>query len=187
MEDGRILVAGGGAGSDKSAEIFVPATGTFVLPQGQPLERRIFHAAALTRTGTVLLAGGGPAQAEQYDPAQDAFLPAGSNPVYGLATTDSPLFLTLTPIPGKRIVQIGGFAADGAGPGLGLVLDQVQVWAATGLSATGAFYRMFFDLAVPRAAHTVTPLSDGRFLVVGGFGTTENTHEKRTTIFMPSQ
>jgi len=187
LQDGRVLLAGGGAGGDTSAEIYVPATGTFVLPKGLPSQRRIFHAAALTGQDTVLLAGGGPPPAEQYDPGLDSFLPAGSSPPYGQKTSESPLYGTLTPVTLHRVIAIGGFVSDAFSPGLGLVSDQVDVWVAGGLNGTGAFYRMGFDLEVPRAAHTVTPLGGGRFLIAGGLGTEGTTHEKRTTIFDPSE
>jgi hypothetical protein len=182
MQDGRVLLAGGGAAGDVGAEIFSPSTGAFTLPQGGPLEYRIFHGAALTKNGTVLLAGGGPAQAEQFDPVSDSFVPSGSCPPFGLPSAESPSFATLTTIPGGRVALIGGFVA-----GSSLVLDQVQLWTAGGQNGTGAFYPMLFDLEVPRAAHTITTLGDGRFLLVGGFGTIGATNERRSTIFLPSQ
>jgi hypothetical protein len=181
LPDGRVLLVGGGAGGDRSAELYQPATGTFILTGGQPQEFRIFHASAVTSHGTVLVAGGGPPQAEQYDPVQDAFLPSGQNPPFGLPVTDAPSHATLTPVPGGRVILIGGLSTSG------LVLDKVQVWAATGLSPTGNFYPMLFDLLVPRAAHTVTSLQNGKFLVVGGFGTSGTTNERRSTVFLPSQ
>ncbi|HEU4395380.1 MAG TPA: kelch repeat-containing protein [Planctomycetota bacterium] len=182
MQNGRVLIAGGGAAGDPSAEIYNPVTGAFSYPNSGPLEYRIFHAAALTKNGTVLLAGGGPPQAEQYDPNSDAFVPSGSCPPFGLSATDSPSFATLTTISGGRVAMIGGFV-----PGASLVLDQVQLWTAGGLNGTGAFYPMLFDLVVPRAGHTITKLGDGRFILVGGFGTTGVTNEKRSTILLPSQ
>ena len=182
MQDGRVLIAGGGAAGDLAAEIYSPLTGAFTFPINGPLEYRIFHGAALTKNGTVLLAGGGPAQAEQYDPNSDAFVPSGSCPPFGLSSTESPSFATLTTIPGGRVALIGGFV-----PGASLVLDQVQLWTAGGLNGTGAFYPMLFDLVVPRAGHTITTLGDGRFLLVGGLGTLGVTNERRSTIFLPSQ
>ena len=182
LHDGRVLLAGGGAAFDPGAEIYDPATDSFALPNSGPLEYRIFHGATLTKNGTVLLAGGGPAQAEQYDPVSGSFVASGSCPPFGLASAEAPSFATLTAIPGGRVALIGGFV-----PSEGLVLDQVQLWAAGGLNGTGAFYPMLFDLEVPRAGHTITTLSDGRFLLVGGLGTLGAVNERRSTIFLPSQ
>ena len=64
---------------------------------------------------------------------------------------------------------------------------QVQVWDFHAAGGYGAFFPMLFDMDVNRAAHTVTPLGDGRFFIAGGLGTGLGNNESRTTIFLPSE
>ncbi len=187
LGDGRILIVGGVGGAVKAAELYDPATGTFSRTPGDPLEHRISHAAATTAGGGVLLGGGGPSRAELYDPAKGTFAGAGSCTPVRVGTGDSPLYATLTPIPGEgRVVLLGGLSVGGGTGGGDIVLDQVQVWSDLVGSGSFAFFPMFFSLDVPRAAHTVTPLGGGRYLVVGGFGIDGAENERRTTLFVPS-
>ena len=188
IPDGRILFAGGVRGAARVAELYDPATGLFARTTGDPLDDRVFHAAALTANGTVLLAGGGPGRVEAFVPETGTFSDAGSCPPFGPVNADTQLFATLTPIPGKgRVVLIGGLAEGAGDAGADLVLGQVQVWSQQAGSGTGNFFPMVFDLDVPRAGHTVTPLGSGKFLIVGGFGTEGVVNEARSTIFTPSQ
>ncbi len=186
LPDGRVLLAGGTRVGVRTDELYVPATDSFVTTF-PPLEERIFHAACLTRNGTVLLAGGGPGQAEQFDPASMTFSAAGSCPPFGLPVTTAPYFASLTLIPGGgRIALIGGLVPGGAEDGSDIVLDQVQLWDPGGGGGVGAFNPMLFDLKVPRAAHTVNQLPDGSFLIMGGLGTDGISNERSVTIFKPS-
>jgi hypothetical protein len=187
MKDGRILFAGGDATISPTAEIYTPVAGTLLPAPSLPNYYRIFHAAALTKSGTVLLAGGGPAPSEQYDPATGTFVPAGSLSPVALQTSNSPDFATLTPISEGRIALLGGLAYGGNGDGSDVVLAQLQVWHASGGGGFGGFFPMQFTMEVPRAAHTVTPLGDGRYLVAGGFGTgaPSEGNERRLTILAP--
>ena len=187
LPDGRVFLAGGTRPTVLVDEVYVPGAEAF-LTTATPLEHRVFHAAALTKSGTVLLAGGGPPRAEQFDPSRDSFSDAGSCPPYGLPVSESPYFATLTRIPGGgRIALIGGLSVGGGGGGSDLVLAQVQLWDPSGGGGKGAFFPMLFDLEVPRAAHTVTPLFGGSFLILGGFGTGGPGNESRVTVFTPSQ
>jgi hypothetical protein len=187
LPDGRVFLAGGTPAAVLVNELYQPATGTFA-PSSQPLENRTFHAACLTKTGTVLLAGGGPARAEQYDPAADTHREAGFCPPHQLPVATAPLFPSLTLISGGgRIALIGGLVPGGGEGGGDLVLAQVQLWDPAGNAGEGAFYPMLFDLDVPRAAHTVSQLPNGGWVLMGGFGTDGLTNEKRVTIFQPSQ
>jgi hypothetical protein len=186
LPDGRVLLAGGTRPGVLVDEVYVPSTDSFI-PTFPPLEERIFHAACLTRAGTVLLAGGGPARAEQFDPSNLGFSDAGSCPPRGLPVVTAPYYASLTLIPGGgRIVLIGGFVPGGSSDGSDLVLDQVQVWDPGGGGGVGAFNPMLFDLKVPRAAHTVNQLPSGSFLILGGFGTDGLSNERSVTIFTPS-
>ncbi len=182
LKDGRILLAGGAQFGERSAEVYDPVTGALTRTFGAPGEDRTFHAAALTKSGGVLLAGGGPPNSEQYVPLADGFSPSGPMPVIGLPVTDSPVFPTLTPITEGRVVLLGGLSVGGAPGGADLILSQVLLWDAGGSGGTGAFYRMPFDLAVPRAGHTVTANPDGSFLVIGGLG--NGAYNERSTTFL---
>ncbi len=187
LPDGRVLLAGGASALALVNEVYQPASGTFAATS-PPGEYRIFHAACLTKSGSVLLAGGGPGRAERYDPSLDSYREAGFCPPFQLPVSTSPDYATLTLIPGGgRIALIGGLVYEGGGPGIDLVLDQVQIWDPAGNAGEGAFYPMLFDLMVPRAAHTVNPMPDGGFLIIGGFGTDGLENERSVTIFRPSQ
>jgi hypothetical protein len=79
LDDGRVLIAGGGSFSD-SAELYDPKTGTFI-QTGPMTNNRYNHAATLLQDGRVLVAGGllsaALASAELYDPKTGQFSPAG--------------------------------------------------------------------------------------------------------------
>jgi hypothetical protein len=168
-------------------ELYEPGTGTFT-PTGPPTEHRIFHAACLTKIGSVLLAGGGPARAEQFFPSTGGHADAGSCAASGLPEIVGPFHASLTLVPGGgRVVLVGGLVPGVGGGGSDLVLDQVQVWDPASSGGTGGFYQMLFDLKVPRAAHTVTPLPNGGHLLAGGLGTDGVANERRLTIFLPTQ
>lgn len=118
LPDGRVLVAGGqdrGACVRADAQLFDPATGRW---QGAaPLIRaRQQHTATLLPDGRVLVAGGlfgGPergmswlASAELYDPASDRWRETAP-----LAAARSGH--TATPLPGGRVLVVGGRSAGG--------------------------------------------------------------------------
>ena len=87
LNDGRVLVAGGGQGPDDidgyfnvpGAELFDPVSGSFA-PAGT--FARQSHTGTLLPSGKVLLAGGEDstttAESELYDPATGQFQPTGS-------------------------------------------------------------------------------------------------------------
>jgi N-acetylneuraminic acid mutarotase len=182
LPDGRVLLAGGNRAGDVVAELFLPLTNTFRATLNSPNDSRIFHAAVVTRAGTVLLAGGYAGQAEQFIPTTETFVHAGGCPDPGLGLSESAIYPTLTLLPGigGRIAYIGGYV-DTAG----LVSGAVQVWDPKASANAGSFSAMLFTMDVPRAAHTVTTLADGRFLIAGGFGTEGAENERRLTILAP--
>jgi hypothetical protein len=184
LSDGRVFLAGGTRLGVQRDEFYLPATDGFV-EAGIPPEERRFHAACLTRAGTVLLAGGGPARASQFVPATGAYLEAGSCPPFGLPESSGPLHASLSPLPGGRIALVGGLVPGGGGGGFDLVLDQVQLWDPGSLGGNPVFYPMLFTLDRPRAGHTVSLLPDGSFLIAGGLGTSGSSNETVVTIFRP--
>jgi hypothetical protein len=185
LSDGTVLLVGGVRFGDLIAEVFRPSSNTSVRTAGDPLFHRIFHAAEVTGSGTVLLAGGGPGQGEQYNPSTGRFTSAGGSAPFGLPVSESASWPTLTRLDGERVLYMGGLSFGGA-PGNGdLVLQELQIWGPDGGGGNGAFQPMLFDMDVPRAAHTITTLADGRYLIVGGFGTVGNVNESRSTILDP--
>ncbi|MGA3093578.1 MAG: Ig-like domain repeat protein [Terriglobales bacterium] len=91
LQNGQVLVAGGGgsSGPAATAEVYKPATGIFT-NMGNLNNPRSSHTATLLNDGTVLIAGGGNgnpgliAAAEIYNPTAGTFTPTGSlnNPRY---------------------------------------------------------------------------------------------------------
>jgi len=187
LPDGRVLLAGGESSLGTAAEVWDPPAGRFRRTLGDPLHHRRFHAAASVRLGAVLLAGGGPPEAERFDPFAETFSGAGTCPPIGITATDSPTYATLTPLPGSRVLLLGGLSIGGLGAGVDLVLSQVQLWDARSGGGYGAFFPMTFFVEPPRAAHTATELPDGRTLVAGGLGTNFAQSERRTTLLAPSE
>lgn len=153
LGDGRVLAAGGSAGSGSArapmntAELYNPATNEWTAVAPMNTARRMHGAGALPG-GRVLVAGGyGPdgalASVEVYDPAADTWTEVGE-----LAQTGSRI--EMAALPDGKVLMVGhGNHAD--------VFDP----EANEVSATGA-------LTTSRNNPAITVLSDGRVLVAGG-------------------
>jgi hypothetical protein len=163
LTDGRVLVTGGitGYGNDQtdlgSAELYDPATGTFV-PTGAMSDARAGHTATLLADGTVLVVPG-TGRADVYDPATGRFVPTGS-----LGTGRQ--YFTATLLADGRVLIAGG-------------QESPAMTEAAPLIATAEVYdpatRRFTDageLVETRMCHTATLLGDGRVLLAGGGGQT---------------
>ena len=163
LPDGSVLIAGGfKKGPDghsqiyyRSAELFDPATKSFVLV-GEMNVARAGHTATLLANGKVLLAGGFTdegitAAAELYDPVSKLFTPVGNmlNPRGGSTAT---------------LLTTGDVLIAGGGDVDAVSSAELFHPATNQFSATGA-------MTVPRQSHTATLLPGGRVLVVGGGGT----------------
>src|SRR5579859_3376436 len=119
LNDGRVLVAGGGQGPDwldgywnvPGAELFDPVNGSFT-PAGTFV--RQFHTGTLLPSGKVLLAGGeellstATAESELYDPITGKFQPTGSLVV---AREDH----TATLLQDGRVLIVGGTRSQNGG------------------------------------------------------------------------
>ncbi len=168
LPDGRVLVVGGqpdviGSAYPRSwdvlrvAETWDPATFRFH-PAGTLTQSRATHDAILLLDGRVLIIGGDfdeyGISAEIWDPVTETF---GQ-----VAWLTVPRFKpTETLLADGRVLVVGGGATNELGPDP----DAAEIWD----PATGAFSRAG-SLIETRINHTATLLSDGRVLVIGGWG-----------------
>ena len=170
LGDGRVLVAGGGGGVDgsawRTAELYDPATGTWVAT-GDMLEARRHHTATLLADGRVLVTGGGTstaiekvlASAEVYDPRTGAWTSTASlrGPRQGH---------TATLLPDARVLIAGGQDRTAE------IFDPVTgTWTAT------------TEMSEPRDVSTATRLLDGRVLFVGA---TAHLYDPTTASWTPT-
>ncbi|HEV2377972.1 MAG TPA: kelch repeat-containing protein, partial [Streptosporangiaceae bacterium] len=120
------------------------------VPTGSMAVARSGQTATLLSSGEVLVAGGGTASAELYDPATRSFSPTAAMSV---ARTDA----TATLLPDGNVLVAGGLREPGEQLASAELYDP-----ATGMwSATGA-------MNVARSGQTATLLPDGEVLVAGG-------------------
>ncbi len=210
LRDGRVLVAGGfPSEASRTSEIFDPVTGSFT-PSGNLIHGRYLHAAILLADGRVLIVGGmradansadgsatATAEAEVWDPATNAFTPAGT-----LRTARNDPYVRLVGF--DRVVVAGGSSWDGTdshpvvtselwdpptlsfldtapdpllgvepyraaqlSDGRSLVLTEDRAWVADQWAGTSSATG---SPMTPRQDYTVTltALSDDRVLLVGG-------------------
>jgi hypothetical protein len=120
-------------------------------PTGSMAVARSGQTATLLPSGAVLVAGGGSATAELYDPTTGAWSPTGSMSV---ART----YHTATLLPDGKVLVAGGCCNR-----LGIGLASAEIYnPRTGTwTATGA-------MTVGRRGHTATLLPNGQVLVAGG-------------------
>jgi hypothetical protein len=108
LPDGKVLVVGGSDNHDwrgryMSAELYDPATGTFILTGSMQAARfKLSEAVALLANGRVLVAGGSPL-VEIYNPASGTFIPA-------VGRLDAERFYTTaTLLPNGSVLITGGY------------------------------------------------------------------------------
>jgi hypothetical protein len=169
----------------RPAAAFVP-TGDMTVPRSQ-------HTATLLLDGRVLIAGGGSASAELYDPTSQTFSATGSMTLAQDTRSATLLANSTLPNYGKVLMAGGGdaiaelydpktgaFTATGSmlAPHLGqtaTLLQNGQVLVAGGETAsaelfnpaTGTFTATGI-MTISRTYHTATLLPDGRVLIAGG-------------------
>lgn len=151
LGDGRLLLAGGAqSGNSVSTAWLFDEAAEAVMTTGALGTPRVFHVAALTSDGKVLVIGGGGTpealSTEIYDPAAGSFSPG---PALGEARTQA----TATSLLDGRILVTGGLNTDGS---------SAEVYE------DGSFTPLP-SMSAERALHTATLLQDGRVLIVGGF------------------
>jgi N-acetylneuraminic acid mutarotase len=166
LANGTVLVAGGGA-NYREAELYDPSNGTWTAT-GNMAEGRKAHSATLLLDGTVLVAGGCACSeppptdsAERYDPNTGEWT-AVEGMVYGRVVA------SMAALSDRRVLATGGYDRDrvpGSEPpplaSAELYDPATQQWTATA------------DMGTARVNHTMTLLSDGRVLVVGGGDATD--------------
>ena len=174
LRDGQVLVAGGspnGIQTTGSAEIYDPASGTFIRT-GHLHQPRVAHVAALLGTGQVLIAGGGRGgmpggyisydTAETYDPATGRF-----TTVFAHMKSDR-VGAAAVRLNDGRVLIVGGKS--------GRVIVGMRTLASMAPLNTaeiydpesGTFIRTG-DMSAPHYLATATTLDNGNVLVVGGW------------------
>jgi N-acetylneuraminic acid mutarotase len=151
LQDGRVLVTGGGLGSaSDTAETYDPAADRWS-PAARMVKGRAGHTATLLQSGRVLVVGGQDEKAEVYDALTNQWSTAG---LLDGRRVDH----TATLLQDGRVLVAGGLDLNrGAALNSALLYDP-----ATGRWAGAA------SMDLPRAVHTATCLPDGRVLVAGG-------------------
>lgn len=173
LDDGRLLVAGGGIGAIPldAAEIIDPQTGD-PTPTGALSVARRGHRAVKLPDGRVLVAGGLArgellASAEVFDPEAGTWTETGS-------MTTPRLGHTLTLLGDGRVLAAGGTTPEGTEVAVGGQTVRPSTSVEIYDPATGTWSRAG-DLSRPRFEATATLLDGGRVLLVGGTGTSGGT------------
>jgi Galactose oxidase, central domain len=143
----------------QAPDAFTP-TGNMMTPRGG-------HSATLLLNSKVLIAGGGSASAELYDPSTGTFAATGN-----MITPRQRHRATL--LYDGRVLIIGGFLNNGNSP-----LASAELYD----PSTGIF-TVTGSMLTPRGWHTATLLYDGRVLVAGA-GTPE-LYDPATGTFAPT-
>jgi hypothetical protein len=116
---------------------------------GQMSAARAGQTATPLKNGQVLVAGGGTAKADLYNPSTRTFSPTGRMPV---AVTGA----TATLLSNGKVLVAGGFAGTHQVASAELYNPATGTWAATGA------------MTKPRSGQTATLLPNGQVLVTGG-------------------
>lgn len=155
LPDGTVLIAGGTGNCNgtpcalQSAELYVPGSRAF-----QPIAATLpvpytGANAVLLKNGTVLIAGGGNAFAEVYDPSTEMFTQVG-------AMVSPRVSCTATLLTDGRVLFAGGSAGSAFVPAAEIYDPASRTFTSTG------------SLNFPRDLHTAALLSTGQVLIAGG-------------------
>ena len=198
MADDRVLVTGGTADAAlASAEIYQVTPEEQFVDAAAMNAARSGHGCAVLKDGRVLVAGGGAAGIELYEPSIDAWTAVASPIQRGAGTNVTALADGRVLITGGKAIEIEVFDPDTSTLSvlpavLALrernsvtLLRDGRLLIAGGIGDGGALNTADIldpdtaevtstSLSVPRAGHTATALLDGRVLLAGGTdGTSE--------------
>lgn len=191
LADGRVLVSGGAVDeqapfTEKSAEIYDPATGAWTLVRPMANARYV-HRQTTMADGRVMVSGGSILghcsardSAEVYDPAADRWTSVESMPE-AHTTQVSEL------LPGGRVLVAGGWSL----PQKGCSSDgrlRTSTNASTVFDPLTRHWSATAPMQVARAASASTALADGRVLAAAGTvgGETGNTRTATAEVFNPA-
>lgn len=163
LSDGRVLMAGGGAGGDSAsylstAELYYPAKRKFVAT-GSMSTPRVGAAAIRLRDGRVLIVGGENSSGVAVNSAEVY------NPRTGQWSLVSPMISarvnpTATLLKNGTVLVVGGYSVNSDC----CALSSAEIFN----PGTSSFSTTGF-MAVARRNHTATLLNNGRVLVAGGY------------------
>ena len=170
LRNGQVLAAGGGVGAVpvSATELYDPAAQAWK-PSGALNQARRGANAVVLADGRVLIAGGvsGPnllSSAELYDPNAGTWTPTGS-------MSTPRLDATMTLLPNGDVLVAGGTTTGGVqGTGGGQTISPVA--SAEVFHPASGTWTATKSMGDSRFEATATSLSDGRVLIVGGFGGT---------------
>ena len=156
LPTGMVLIAGGIDSTNSplaSAELYNPATWSFIPDNSVLNTARTLHTATLLNTGLVLFAGGNPSgaqtSAELYDPVADTFTQTSS-------LNSGRYNHTATLLNNGLVLMVGGTSDSGPVASAELFDPVAQIFTPTA------------NLNTARYAHTTTLLSNGTALIAGG-------------------
>src|SRR5262249_49114313 len=159
LEDGRVLVTGGGDGQRAvtSAELYDPVTGQWS-QTGSMATRRSLHSATLLADGRVLVVGGADdpnifSSAGSHDPASGSWSPVAS--MSGPRAEHTAVLL-----PNGMVMVIGGTSNRQTNT----QLASIEVYD----PAADKWYPGA-SLTAPRRGQATSPLGNGLVLATGGF------------------
>jgi hypothetical protein len=189
LADGRYLLCGGYSTIQRktldSAEIFDPQKGSFTATSGRLRRARFGHTGVLLPSGKVLIVGGKVLATEErvlpaelFDPATGTFTETGSLAV----GRDRCTAWRLPPRSGQAsqaLVLVAGGSAREGGTTPAKACELYD-------PGTGKFTRGA-ELVRDRMAHTATALGDGRYLLVGGWSSSENATTPQAELWDPKQ
>jgi hypothetical protein len=161
LPSGKVLVAGGLDASGKplaSAEVYDPVAGTFTSTLNGMPNKAVGATATTLSNGKVLLAGGGNASTQLYDPVANTWSSSG-----GMSSQRS--YHTATVLGNGKVLIAGGSGNNGA------TTNSAQLYDPN----TGSFTATG-NMIVSRDFHTATLLASGKVLITGGRTSSGNSY-----------
>jgi hypothetical protein len=169
LMNGMVLIAAGSAGALNlgalsSAELFDPASGSFLPLAGSLRRERLFHTASLLQTGEVMLVGGQDrnghpvSEIEIFDPATGTFRVVGH---LNQARSNHSATQRIVSVGDDEVLVAGGASSHAATDSVESIRYDAGCRCISGITAVG-------PLLSKRQDHSATRLLSGEILVVGG-------------------